>query len=152
MTTEPRGPQDRSLPDFLFNNSSLVTLHPSLEFVPILFNDRIRQQLLAHGLHVGLSLGPILLAQVQFHILPDPHVARRLEAQGLQRMLDRLPLRIENAWLQRDMNLRFHGLLSCSNALVSALMDRRIQRIPTTVASPPNESATNAHRHVESVR
>src|SRR5579884_1618362 len=86
------------------------TRHPLLhQFVLIFFNDRVRQQLLAHGLDLGFRLVFGHLLQLQLHVLADAHVARILESQRLQRMLDRLPLRIENARLQRHMNLRLHS-------------------------------------------
>ena len=80
----------------------------SLQLVPIFFNDRIRQQLLAHGLHLSLSL----ILSVSFTstsiYFPTRTLLAEFEPQRVQRVLNRLPLRIENALLQRHMNFCLH--------------------------------------------
>src|SRR5262245_23348401 len=78
------------------------------EFVPIFLYDRVRKELLTHLFHFGLGLSLVLLIYLQFHVLPDSHIARVLEPQRIERMLNRLALWIKNPLFERDMNLGFH--------------------------------------------
>src|SRR5712692_2468506 len=89
------------------------------QLVAIFFNDRIRQQFFAHSLYLSLSLNLVLLIQIHFHVLPDSHIARILEPQRIERMLNRFPLWIENPLLERHMNLGLHLSLPHSEAYLA---------------------------------
>jgi len=61
------------------------------KFVPIFFHDRVRQQFFAHGFHHSIDSRLILLIEIHFHVFPDPHIARILEPQRIERVLTHFP-------------------------------------------------------------
>src|SRR2546425_1654122 len=73
---------------------------------PILFNNGVGQETLAHGLDFGLRAGPIVRGELKFDELPHPHILHAGIAQRAEGMLDSLALGVQDASLQGDGDLR----------------------------------------------
>ena len=58
----------------------------------------------------ALALAPSARGNVELDIFPLPHMLDFGKAQRVERAFDRLALRIEHAFLQRDLDLRLHQL------------------------------------------
>src|SRR6185437_5324524 len=73
---------------------------------PEILDHRVGEQLAAHVLDLGIfgAVGKIELDQ-----LARPHVVDSGKAQALQRMVDGLALRIEDAGFEGDEDSRFNG-------------------------------------------
>src|SRR5712691_8350751 len=73
------------------------------------FDDWIRQHLTRHALGLGARLGfAERTIDGNLEIFSLANVADAAVAEQLDRMLDRFALRIQDTWLQRDVNLGFH--------------------------------------------
>jgi hypothetical protein len=66
----------------------------SLNLKPIVFNDRIREQFLAHLADPGLGHFTGTGFNSEFEIFPHPDILYFTIAQGVERSLDRFPLGI----------------------------------------------------------
>src|SRR5699024_7603671 len=71
-------------------------------------DDLVCEQPSAHFLHLGPSLGRVLLCELQLDELALTHILDAREPEGCQRMLYRLALGIEHTVLQGNMHARFH--------------------------------------------
>ena len=86
-------------------------------------HQRVREQLLAHALHLSARLGRVGRLHLDVDHLADPCAADR-EAEVLERGLDGLALRVEDALLRADEDGRLHPSTTdgvsryCSNGIV----------------------------------
>src|SRR5699024_776479 len=83
------------------------------DFDPVVFDDRVGEQALAHFGDAGagnLRIGP---GQVEVDDLALADPLDRAEAHGRERVPDRLALRVEDAGPQRDVNAGVHGCSGC---------------------------------------
>jgi hypothetical protein len=71
-----------------------------------ILDHRIRQQLAAHRLDLRLADAGI---EVELDQLAGAHLVDAGKAEALQRMVDRLSLRVENPLLQGDVDSGLHG-------------------------------------------
>ena len=113
----------------------------------------------------GIGFRLIRFIHIHFHVLPDSHIARILEPQRIERMLNRLPLRIENPLLQSSHESWLSlSLLTCerispmpNRASLCSLPDQAlgclsiyllIHKIPAIVPSPPKQAPPSANASV----
>src|SRR6185503_8285202 len=83
---------------------------------PEILDDRVGEQFPAHFLDIGIARA---VGQVQFDELAGANVVHARKAQALQRVMDRLALRVEDAGLESDEDARFHEsrlTVSCCGA------------------------------------
>src|SRR5918995_1320379 len=66
----------------------------------IVLDHRVRQQSVAHCLQVGFGPGAVCAVDLDVEHLALAHRSDAGEAKAVERMLDRLPLRVENAVLE----------------------------------------------------
>src|SRR6187431_1974232 len=67
----------------------------------VAFDDRVGQQLVAHGLDLRLGLGGVGFSQVELDGAPHPHAGDVGPAQAVQGGLDGLALDVEDAGLEK---------------------------------------------------
>src|SRR5690606_38048966 len=97
----------RALP----SRSGQPRLRSAVQLDGIVLDHRVGEQLLAHGLDRGARLFGIALRQLELDDLALAHVVHSGEAEGGERVLDRLALGVENTALQGDVNACFHERL-----------------------------------------
>src|SRR4051794_17654046 len=78
----------------------------------VILDDGVREQLVASGLQSLLGTGLVRTRQLDVEHLALPHALDASDAERLQRPLDGLALRIEDAGLQGDGDARFHRNLA----------------------------------------
>src|SRR5690606_15879250 len=79
-------------------------------FDPIILDHGIGEQLRTHGVEIGVA---DIVGDIELDEAAGAHVAHAAEAQSLQRVMDRLALRVENPWLERHIDLDFHEANLC---------------------------------------
>src|SRR5690348_6766929 len=80
----------------------------ALDVDPIAFDDRVGQQLAAHGVDRLAGAGGVGLGEIEIDDLALADLIDAAEAQGCQRAADRLALRVEDASLRHDVNACLH--------------------------------------------
>src|SRR3990170_2828178 len=80
-----------------------------LEFVSVILDDGVGEELLAHVLYFGAGARRIALGHLDLDIFTLAHIANRAEAERMERAGDRLALRVEHPRLQRDGDARLHA-------------------------------------------
>src|SRR5437763_201282 len=96
-------------------------LAPDVDFV--FFNDGVAKQLFAHFLQRGAGFAGIALGKVQIDDFALADFADLFEPQPVQRVSDRLALRVQHAILQGDENARFHGYRTSTGPFTSPCTD-----------------------------
>src|SRR6266540_1741081 len=74
----------------------------------VILDHRVGEELPTHLLDAGARHGRIGIGQVELDQLALAHFADPVEAEPLQGVADRLPLRVENPRLQADVDARLH--------------------------------------------
>ena len=93
----------------------------TVDLDPIALDHRIREQLVGDlGGQRARLVGDVDV-ELELEVLALPHVADAGVAHRVQRLGDRLPLRIEDRWLQRDEHSGFHRSQSPLKRLGHAL-------------------------------
>ena len=72
-----------------------------LEFISVVLDDGVGEELLAHALYFGAGARRIALGHLDLDIFTLAHIANRAEAERMERAGDRLALRVEHARLHR---------------------------------------------------
>src|SRR3546814_8564454 len=72
----------------------------------VVFDHRVGEQLGAHRVEIGLA-GAV--GDVELDEAPRAHVRHAAEPQPLERMMDRLALRVEHPRLERHIDIHCHG-------------------------------------------
>src|SRR5207253_1997076 len=72
-------------------------------------DDRVGQELLAHGAQALLGLGAIRLLQLELDHLAEPHRLHLAEAERGEGAAHRLALRVEDRSLEGHEHAGFHG-------------------------------------------
>jgi hypothetical protein len=81
---------------------------PTRQLQAVAFDDRVGEQLLAHGLHFGFGGGLVLGLDVELDGLPDADVLDAAPAEAMQLALDRLALHVEHAGFEENVDRRAH--------------------------------------------
>src|SRR6202022_512113 len=77
---------------------------------PVLLDDGVGEELLAHRFDAGPGLGGVLrVVEIELDDLAEPHALHFAEPQRSERPADSLALRIEHRTLQRDDDACFHS-------------------------------------------
>nr|CAI0337782.1 hypothetical protein SHINE37_41636 [Rhizobiaceae bacterium] len=104
---------------FLRNIGHDRLLQPSGEGDSIVLDYRVGQQLVAHGLEVGLGLGAVGGRELQIEDLALADLADAVEAEAAEGALDRLALRVENTVFQRNR-------YACLDHVCLSILGRRV--------------------------
>src|SRR3977135_1414411 len=103
----------------------------------IILDHRVGEQLLGRLLEGGFGAALVRGRDLDVEHLAMPHAGDADDAERLERALDRLALRIEDAGLEGDGDARFHGCLTGS------IFRRRRPIAPASGRSPPR---VDSHR------
>src|SRR5258705_1579580 len=75
----------------------------------VILDHGIGQELLAHGVEIGLGLAAVGFLELDLDIFALADILDAGKAHDPQRMLDGASLRVENAGFEGDMDARLHG-------------------------------------------
>src|SRR5579864_8648879 len=93
---------------------------PSTDFDRVILDDRVGEELPAHVFDPGAPRCGIAVGQFEFDELPLADLADPVEPEPLQGVADRLPLRVEYAGLEGDVNACLHPPDPCGDFLTAS--------------------------------
>src|SRR6187431_1851833 len=97
-------------PPFFGWGASRDSLISAQDLEPEILDHRVAEELLAHGAELLLGGGLVAAVDLELDQLADPRALDGAEAERPEGAADRVALRVEDLFLERDVDVGLHGI------------------------------------------